>query len=221
MKVLRALSTTVGSKFLVAVTGLLLVGFLIGHLAGNLLILFGGDAFNAYGHALVSNPLVVPAELALLLLLIVHMVKAITHVLRNRAARPEGYAKKAWAGGPSRKSWASTTMALSGIFLLGFLILHIATFKFGPYYQSAEAGVRDLYRLVVEVFRQPLYAGFYVVAMGIIGMHLRHGVSSAFQSLGLMATSAWTSRLLTLGLALSLAIAGGFALIPVWVYLFL
>jgi succinate dehydrogenase / fumarate reductase cytochrome b subunit len=221
MKVLRALSTTVGSKFLVALTGLLLVGFLIAHLAGNLLILVGGDSFNAYGHALITNPLVVPAELALLVLLFVHMGKAIAHVIRARNARPEGYEKKTWAGGPSRKSWASTTMALSGIFLLAFLIVHIATFKFGPYYASADAGVRDLQRLVVEVFTNPLYAVFYVIAMGVVGLHLRHGVSSAFQSLGLMASNVWATRLLRLGLALAVLIAGGFALIPVWVYLFL
>ncbi len=221
MKVLRALSTTVGSKFLVALTGLLLVGFLIGHLAGNLLILLGGDKFNAYGHALITNPLVVPAEIALMALLLVHMGKAIGHVVRGRSARPDGYAKKTWAGGPSRKSWASTTMALSGIFLLVFLVVHIATFKYGPYYASAEAGVRDLQRLVVEVFRNPMYAAAYIVAMGIVGLHLRHGVSSAFQSLGLMTNGVWAARLLNLGLMLAVIIAGGFALIPVWVYLFL
>jgi succinate dehydrogenase / fumarate reductase cytochrome b subunit len=221
MNVLRALSTTVGSKFLVALTGLLLVGFLVAHLAGNLLILLGGEKFNAYGHALINNPLVIPAELGLMGLLLVHMFKALAHVLRGSGARPEGYQKKTWAGGPSRKSWASTTMALSGIFLFAFLIVHIATFKFGPYYASTEAGVRDLQRLVVEVFKNPLYAAGYVVAMGIVGMHLRHGVSSAFQSLGLMSTKAWTTRLLGLGLALAVVIAGGFAFIPVWVYLFL
>lgn len=221
MKVLRALSTTVGSKFLVALTGLLLVGFLIGHLAGNLLILLGGDTFNAYGHALITNPLVVPAELGLMALLLIHMGKAIAHVVRGRSARPDGYTTKAWAGGASRKTWASTTMAISGIVLLAFLVLHIATFKFGPYYESAEAGVRDLQRLVVEIFKNPAYAAFYVVAMGVVGLHLRHGISSAFQSLGWMTTGPWTSRLLGLGLALSLIIAGGFALIPVWVYLFL
>lgn len=221
MKVLRALSTTVGSKFLVALTGLFLVGFLIAHLAGNLLILLGGDKFNAYGHALISNPLVIPAELGLIALLLLHMFKAIAHVIRGRSARPEAYTKKTWAGGSSRKSVASTTMALSGIFLLVFLIVHIATFKFGPYYASAEAGVRDLQRLVIEVFKNPLYAAGYVVAMGIIGMHLRHGISSAFQSLGWMTGGAWTTRLLAVGLTLAVVIAGGFAMIPVWVYLFL
>lgn len=221
MNVLRAFSTSVGSKFLVALTGLSLVGFLIGHLAGNLLILLGPAKFNAYGHALITNPLVVPAELGLIGLLVLHVVKAIGHVIRGKSARPEPYQKKVWAGGASRKSWGSTTMAVSGVILLVFLVGHIATFKFGPYYESAEAGVRDLHRLVVEIFKQPAYAAFYVIAMGIIGMHLRHGISSAFQSLGFMTTKTWTDRLLTLGLVLTVIIAGGFALIPVWVFLFL
>lgn len=220
MKALKALRSTVGSKFLVALTGLALVGFLVGHLAGNLLILLGPESFNAYGHALISNPLVIPAEIGLIALLLLHVVKALWHVAGGRAARPQPYAKKVWAGGPSRKSWGSTTMAVSGVILLFFLITHIVTFKFGPYYPAAEEGVRDLYRLVVEVFKQPGYAAFYVVAMGIIGMHLRHGISSAFQSLGLM-TPGWTSTLLSAGLGLAVILAGGFALIPVWVYLFL
>lgn len=220
MKALKALRSTVGSKFLVALTGLALVGFLVGHLAGNLLILLGPESFNAYGHALISNPLVIPAEIGLIALLLLHVVKALWHVAGGRTARPQPYAKKVWAGGPSRKSWGSTTMAVSGVILLVFLITHIATFKFGPYYPAAEEGVRDLYRLVVEIFKQPGYVAFYVVAMGIIGMHLRHGISSAFQSLGLM-TPGWTSTLLSAGLGLAVILAGGFALIPVWVYLFL
>jgi succinate dehydrogenase / fumarate reductase cytochrome b subunit len=221
MKVLRALGTTVGSKFLVAITGLSLVGFLIAHLAGNLLVLLGGDKFNDYSHALISNPLVIPAELGLIGLLLVHMVKAIRHVLRGQSARPQGYQKKTWAGGPSRKSWASTTMAISGVILLVFLVGHILTFKYGPYYAATEAGVRDLYRLVVEIFKQPGYVVFYVIAMGVVGLHLRHGISSALQSLGLMVSGTWATRLMTLGLALAVLIAGGFALIPVAVYFFL
>jgi len=220
MKALKALSTSVGSKFLVALTGLSLVLFLIGHLAGNLLVLLGPHSFNAYGHALITNPLVIPAELGLIALLLLHMYKALRHVLLGKAARPQPYTMKVWAGGPSRKSLGSTTMALSGIILLIFLVTHIATFKFGPYYPAAEAGVRDLYQLVVEVFKVPGMAAFYVVAMAVIGLHLRHGISSAFQSLGLM-TPGWTSTILSAGLGLAVVLAGGFALIPVWVYFFL
>lgn len=220
MKALKALSTSVGSKFLVALTGLSLVGFLIIHLAGNLLVLLGPDHFNDYSHALISNPLVIPAELGLIALLLLHMFKALRHVVQGKTARPQPYTMKTWAGGPSRKTWASTTMAISGIILLAFLISHIATFKYGPYYTVPETNVRDLSLLVIEVFKSPAWVIFYVVAMGVIGMHLRHGVSSAFQSLGLM-TPGWTSFILSAGLGLAVVLAGGFALIPVWVYFFL
>lgn len=220
MKALKALSTSVGSKFLVALTGLSLVGFLIVHLAGNLLILWGPEHFNEYAHALISNPLVVPAELGLIALLVLHVFKALRHVAAGRSARPHRYTKKTWAGGPSRKSWASTTMAISGFMLLFFLVSHIATFKYGPYYTVTETNVRDLYLLVIEVFKSPGMVIFYVVSMAVIGMHLRHGISSAFQSLGLMSPG-WTRVILSAGLGLAVAIAGGFALIPVWVYFFL
>ena len=220
MKALKALRTSVGSKFLVALTGLSLVGFLTAHLAGNLLILAGPEGFNHYGHALISNPLVIPAEFGLIGLLLLHIFKALQHFLLGWTARPNPYTKKVWAGGPSRKSWGSTTMAVSGIILLIFLVSHIAMLKFGAYYPAEEAGVRDLYRLVVEVFQSPVIVLFYVVAMVIIGLHLRHGISSAFQSLGLM-TPGWTTAVLSTGLVLAGILAGGFALIPVWVYLFL
>lgn len=220
LKAWRALSTSVGSKFLVALTGLSLVGFLILHLAGNLLILAGPDKFNAYSHALISNPLVIPAELGLIALLLIHVVKAVQHVVRGRMARPETYNKQVWAGGPSRKSLGSATMFVSGILLLLFLVIHIATLKFGTYYPSgigAELHVRDLYRLVIEVFQSPGVVVFYVVSMVVVGLHLRHGISSAFQSLGLMSPG-WTTTILSSGLWLAIILAAGFALIPVWVY---
>lgn len=224
MKALKALNTTTGSKFLVALTGLSLVGFLIAHLAGNLLILLGPDKFNHYSHALISNPLVVPAELGLIALLLLHIGKALQHVMRARTARPVSYTKQVWAGGPSRKSLGSTTMTVSGLVLLAFLITHLATMKFGPFYPASdpdgEPGMRDLYRLVVEVFQSPGLVIFYVVSMVVVGLHLRHGISSAFQSLGLM-TPGWTPTILSIGLALAVILAAGFALLPVWVYVFL
>ena len=224
MKAMKALSTSVGSKFLVALTGLSLVGFLILHLAGNLLILLGPEKFNNYSHALISNPLVIPAELGLVGLLLLHVFKALQHVVRGRTARPQPYTKHVWAGGPSRKSFGSATMVISGIIVLVFLITHLATLKFGPHYPSAGTGaeveVRDLYRLVAEVFQSPGLVVFYVISMVVIGLHLRHGISSAFQSLGAM-TSGWTPAVLSSGLWLAVILAAGFALLPVWVYVFL
>lgn len=220
MKVLQSLSTSTGSKILVALTGLAMVGFLVGHLAGNLLALIGPDVYNEYAHALISNPLLIPAEIGLVAILLLHMGTAISVVVRGRQARPERYAVKKWAGGPSRKSVSSTSMIVTGVIILVFLILHLRTFKYGRYYADPETGFRDLYTLLVEVFQSPGYVIFYVVCMVLVGMHLRHGISSSFQSLGLVPRS-WTGRILRAGASLALVVGAGFALIPVYIYFFL
>ena len=176
MRVLRALDSTVGTKILLGLTGLALVGFLVFHLAGNLLVFFGPSAYNEHAHALISNPLVIPAEIGLAAIFLLHAIKAVLNFIRNRAARPRGYAGgKKWAGGPSRKTVSSTTMIVTGVVTFGFVLLHLKTFKYGPYYDSPEPGVRDLYRLMVEVFDSPGYVVFYVICMVLVGMLLaRH-----------------------------------------------
>jgi succinate dehydrogenase / fumarate reductase cytochrome b subunit len=220
MKVLQSLSTSTGSKILVALTGLAMVGFLAGHLAGNLLALLGPGIYNEYSDALISNPLLIPVEIGLIAILVMHMGTAVSVVLRGRQARPEKYAVKKWAGGPSRKSVSSTSMIVTGAIILVFLLLHLRTFKFGPWYTEADTGYRDLYTLLVEVFQSPGYVLFYVVCMVLVGMHLRHGISSSFQSLGLMPKS-WAGRILRAGAALAVIVGTGFALIPVYIYFFL
>jgi len=213
------LSSTVGSKLLVGVTGIALFGFLILHLAGNLLIFTGAGTFNAYSHRLLSNPLLVPAELSLLALFVLHAFKATRLVVLSRRARPDRYASRRWAGGSSRKTLASSTMIASGLFLLLFVPLHLKTFKYGPHYASGVAGVRDLNRLVMEVYSQPAYVAFYMVSMVVVGFHLWHGVSSAFQTVG-ADTPRWRRTLRSFGWLAAVVIAGGFMAIPVWVLLF-
>jgi succinate dehydrogenase / fumarate reductase cytochrome b subunit len=204
---------------LVALTGLALFGFLVMHLAGNLLLLVGPETFNAYSEALVSNPLVIPAEIALLVIFLLHAYNAVRVTLSNRAARPTAYAQKSRAGGASRKSTASTTMILTGLVMLVFVVIHVRSFKFGPYYEATLDGavVRDLSRLVVEAFGDPLTAGFYALVMILVGTHVWHGFWSAFQSLGAGDTS-WTRRLQMVGWGLATILAAGFFFIPVWVY---
>lgn len=220
MKVLQSFSTAIGTKILIALTGLALVGFLVLHLAGNLLLFFGPAKFNGYAHTLVTNPLLIPAELGLLLVFLVHLLKAATNYAHNRAARPVKYQKKVWAHGASRKSVGSTTMIVSGTVTLIFIVIHLATFKFGPQYPSTDgSGERDLFRLVVEVFHNPWTVAFYAACMLVIGFHLRHGISSAFQSLGLI-PSAWTRVFLTTGAVLAVLIAGGFFILPFYVFFF-
>lgn len=212
----RLLTSSIGRKLLMGATGLLLIGFLVMHLAGNLLVFVGPAAFNEYSHALVSNHLIYAAELALLVLFVLHLAVGIALTRANSAARPMGYATRRRAGHTSNKSLASTTMILSGLVVLVFVPLHLWTFKFGAWYETAGTPpMRDLYRLVVEVFRDPLHVAWYVVAMVVIGFHLSHGFASGLESLGV----ASRPPLRRFSRIVAVAIAGGFAIIPLVLFI--
>jgi succinate dehydrogenase / fumarate reductase cytochrome b subunit len=215
----RVFSSSVGTKVLLGATGLLLVTYMVLHLVGNVLVFLGRDTFNEYSHMLVSNPLIVPIEIGLLLVLLVHIYKAVTMWIQNKAARPVRYQKKELARHTSRKSLASSTMIASGLIVMVFIVIHVKQFKFGTVYlASGSATVRDLYRTEIEVFRNPLWVGLYVIATLLVGLHMRHGVSSAFQSLGLDHPR-YTRRIVAIGIAVAVAVGGGLALIPIWAYL--
>ena len=210
-------ATSVGTKILIGVTGLALTGYLIIHIAGNLIVFFGPAAFNTYAYTLEGNPLIPVVELGLLLIFLVHVYKTVKMFLNNQSARPVRYAQKKRAGFPSRKSFASSTMIVSGLWLLMFIIIHVRVFRYGTEY-AWPAGGRDLYRLEMETFANPITVGFYVASMIVVGSHLWHGMSSAFQSIG-ADSRAWTPRLLTAGKAIAVLIASGFIVIAVWAYL--
>lgn len=215
MSSLRFFVSGIGRKILMGLSGLLLVGFLVAHLLGNLLLFRGADTFNHYSHQLISNPLIVVAELGLLALFGGHLINGLWLTIKNRRARPVGYAVRRGAGHTSRKSWASATMIVSGLVLLVFVPLHLWTFKYGPHYTSAaDPAVRDLYRLVLEEFTEVGEVIWYEVAMLVIGFHLWHGFGSAFESLGVR----YRVTLQRFGHLLAVVIAGGFALIPLWVF---
>lgn len=216
----RVFSSTVGTKLLIGLTGLALFIYMILHLVGNALFFAGPETFNKYSHALISNPLIVPIEIGLLLIFLLHIYKAITNYFSNSAARPVNYAEKMYAGHTSRKSVASSTMIFSGLLTLLFVMIHVKQFKYGAWYEiaSGSATVRDLARLEIEVFRNPVWVAFYVVCTLVVGLHLRHGIASGFQSIGLDHPT-YTRQLTTWGLLLAILIGGGLALIPVIVYL--
>ena len=215
---LRAFSSSVGTKLLMGLTGLALFAYMVLHLAGNALVFAGPDVFNEYSHTLISNPLIVPIEIGLLLIFLIHVYKAFIMWLDNRAARPVAYLKKTPAGHTSRKSLASSTMILSGLFVLLFVIVHVKQFKFGSWYQAVgSAEIRDLFRTEVEVFQQPLWVGFYVAGTLLVGLHLRHGIASAFQSLGLD-HPVYTRRLTVIGICFAVLIGCGLAAIPIWIF---
>jgi succinate dehydrogenase cytochrome b subunit len=212
----RFLSSSVGTKILVALTGLGFAAFLVTHVAANLLVLVDTHAYNEYSHKLISNPLIYIAEAVLVVLFLTHAFKAVFVTLRNREARGDGYAMKKRAGHTSRKSFASTTMIVTGVWLLLFIVIHLKTFKFGPWYTTPD-GMRDLSRLVHEVYREPLHVVFYVLSMIVVGLHLSHGLSSAFQSMGLEHPR-YNGVIRGTGLAVAIVMGLGFALIPVVIY---
>lgn len=209
------LTTGIGQKMLMALTGLALLGFLVLHLAGNLLIFVGPKSFNDYSHALISNPLIYFAEALLLIWFIAHFVSGIQITLANRAARPTAYAVKQGAGHNSHKNLASSTMIISGLVLLVFVPLHLITFKFGAHYDSpTDPGVRDLHRLVLEIFSKPGYVAFYFVTLTVIGFHLWWGFESALESLGIN----YNVGIRRFGQVLAVLLTVGFVLIPLVVY---
>jgi succinate dehydrogenase / fumarate reductase cytochrome b subunit len=213
----RVFSSSVGTKLLIGVTGLLLFAYLLLHLVGNLMVFAGAETFNHYAHTLVSNPLVVPAEIALAIFFLLHIYKTVTMWTANQRARAIGYEKKQWAGHTSRKSLGSTTMIWTGLVTLAFVVVHLAQMKFGAWYEIGDPPMRDLYRTEVEVFSSPVWVAIYVVCMVLIGFHLRHGIASAFQSVG-ADHPVYTKRIVVLGITLAILIGGGFAVIPLWVY---
>ena len=213
----RLFSSSVGTKLLMGLTGVALFVYMLLHLAGNALILAGQDVFNEYSHALISNPLILPIEVGLLAIFLIHIYKAIKLWTANSAARPVSYGKKALAGHTSRKSLSSTTMIGSGLFILVFVVIHVKQFRFGTWYQVTDSTVRDLYRTEIEVFQNPFWVIVYVVATLLVGLHLRHGFASAFQSLGLD-HPLYTRRLTALSVFFALLIGVGLAIIPIWVY---
>ena len=202
--------SSIGKKQLMALTGLGLYGFLIVHLAGNLLIFAGAESFNGYARTLEENPLLIPAEVVLLVVFLAHIVLAGAVTVENRRARPARYVMKRREGG---KTIASSTMFVSGSLILVFLVLHLIHFKF-----ASREGT-TLYHLVVNTFQRPGYVAWYVVAMVVLGFHLYHGFQSAFRTLGLVHPR-YTPAVVVLSRVLAVVLAAGYILIPIWIYFF-
>jgi succinate dehydrogenase / fumarate reductase cytochrome b subunit len=182
-------SSSVGKKQLMALTGLLLAGFLLGHVSGNIPLLFGNaDAFNQYAHFLESQkPLLYFVEMGLLGVFLVHMYLAFKTRSENKAARVSGYAVEARKG---KKGFMSFTMIPSGIAILAFTIMHVMTFKYGVGGETKMItleGVEmlDLYSRVACFLKDPVFAITYIVAMIALALHLGHAITSALQTLGM------------------------------------
>ena len=202
---------------MVAASGALLLGFLVVHAAGNLLILKGPDALNGYADWLQGHPLLWGFRLGLLGLFTVHILTAVRLARGNRAARPVPYRRIARLGArlPGR------LMVFSGLLLLAFLVFHLLHLTARVVGQSGipvldDAGRIDVYGMLVAGFSQPLIVAVYLGAMGLLGMHLVHAIEGMFQTLGFNHDS-YQTLISVLAPLLTLLIVGSFAAIPLLV----
>jgi len=212
------LTSTIGKKYLMGLAGAVWAGFVLSHMAGNLLMFVSADVYNSYGHALTSGNIIYAIEAILITALIAHIGLAVSLTRQNRAARGGAYA--ASPRGEKKAQFGSKTMGVQGTVILVFIILHLSTFKYGTHYETTVNGVamRDLYRLMVEVFQQPGYVFWYVVCLVLLGVHLSHGVGSVFQSFGLM-NGRYQPVFRKLSIAYAVIVAVGFIAQPIYVYL--
>jgi succinate dehydrogenase / fumarate reductase cytochrome b subunit len=172
-------NSTIGKKWVMAVTGIGLVLFSLGHMAGNLQVFLGATAFNDYAHKLQSlGPLLWMARAGLFVMAVLHIISAYQLTMIARAARPTEYAKRE----SQISTFASRTMRAGGVILALFLIFHIMHFTTGQLHPAFSKG--GAYGNVVLGFRVWWVSLFYIVAMSIFGFHLYHGVWAGFRTLG-------------------------------------
>lgn len=185
--VFKFAQSSMGAKVLMALSGFLLFGFVMVHMLGNLQIYLGPEPYNAYAHFLKSTPeLLWGARLGLLSMAGLHVWMGVRLSLMNRAARPKGYVQKTY----TKATFTSRAMILSGLTVLAFIVYHLAHFTLGltdpTHYDLIDPkGYHDAYSMFVYGFQNVYVSTFYIIAMVLLGLHLEHGVSSMFQTLGL------------------------------------
>lgn len=209
-------TSSIGRKWTVAVTGLILFGFVIGHLIGNLQVFLGPEPLNRYGAFLQGlGELLWAIRIALLFAFVVHIVATVQLRIENRAARPVKYAVTKH----TRATLAARWMLLSGITVLCFVVFHLMHFTVQNVDKSFldlhdAQGRHDIYRMMILGFTNKTASAFYLVGVGLLAVHLNHGFQSLFQTLGLSSAklaSCWSKT----GQTLSWLIFLGYASIPV------
>ena len=240
ISVRQYLQSSLGRKWLMAITGLVLVLFVMGHMLGNLLIFLGPEAINAYAYKLhsIPDPIMTLIRLSLLLAVGVHIWMAVLLTLENKKAKPAGFKSKV------KSTYASRTMRMSGVILLSFIIFHIlhytvrivpsmeyndavvfseiaGTSNYVPLYKDAHPVIKygepvqtfNVYDMLIHGFKNPYVSFFYLLSVGLLCLHLAHGISSLFQTFGLRNT-VWRVRLDRIALIYGLVVFLGFASIP-------
>lgn len=212
-------------KYLMALTGVVLVGFVFVHMAGNLQVLIGQEAINAYAHALqnLPGPILWGSRLFLLICVIVHALTAYQLIKENRAARPHSNEVEV----TKRAGWSSLRMGLTGSLMFAFIVFHLLHFTIRsifPEYNDLKTTVgspdgseiHDVYSMILAGFRVDAISIFYIFCMFLLCRHLAHGVSSMFQTIGLRSDS-WRTKLDLAASAYGWIIFVGFSIIPVLV----
>jgi len=223
------MSSSIGKKLFMSITGLFLIVFLLVHLTANLALLFGPDAFNVVSHFMGTNPLIQVMQPALALGFVLHIAYASILTLQNQKARPEGYAR---VENGHQSSFASRNMYILGSVVFSFLVIHIINFFWkikvtgSPLLNEVEVDgvmMENAYGLVAGLFTDPqlglVYSLLYVIGALGLGFHLTHGFWSAFQTIG-FSNKLWRTRLTFVSYIYAIIIAGGFSIIPIFLMLF-
>lgn len=219
-KLIQFYNSQVGKKIITGSTGLGLSLFILFHMAGNLALLISSKKYNQIAHFIDSLGLILYIiEFTLLGLAVFHVIVGISIRINSLHARPIGYSQLKSAGKPSKQSISSRSMLITGSVLLGFLVWHLVTFKFGSYYSTIVDGVemRDLSSLVIEKFKNPIYAFGYAGVVIMLAFHLRHGIWSAWQSIGVL-NSKTSPAVYAIALVFAILMAIGFVILPLLIY---
>ena len=221
---IKTLTSSVGQKILMSLTGFFLISFLMVHLTGNLMLFKndGGAAFNAYAHFMSTAEIIRVAEIILVLGFLLHIFTAWLLTRQNQQTRPQHYA---YSRPETNSTWASRNMGIAGSIVLIFLVIHLYNFWFQYKFQAdiplaPGTDYKDMYWLVQKVFLEEWwFSMLYIVAMVFLGFHLAHGFESAFQTLGLHHKK-YTPFIKKLGVLFAIAVPAGFISMPIYFLVF-
>ena len=206
----KFLISTVGRKFIIGLTGIFLAVFILVHMAGNLLLFAGPKSYNMYSHLIISNPFIFLIEIILAGIFIIHIFWSLILAVSNKQ-------KKSYSKDPHTET-IHKTLFIQGVIIFIFVVLHLSTFKYGAYYTASynNVEVRDLFRLVMEVFQKPLYVVWYLFCLIILSFHLGRGLQASLKSLGIYHDQ-WIQPLST---GYSIIVTLGFIAQPLYFFFF-
>jgi len=221
------LTSSIGQKVIMSLTGIFMILFLVVHLIGNLQLMYDdqGEAFNTYAYFMTHNPLIKTISYGLYAFILLHTIQGLALWAKNRAARGQRYAVKVTRA-TTTTPWMAKSMAALGTIIFVFIVIHMYQFWFVMHwgdlqmvrYDGYTHDVKDLYALVADTYRDLPFVIFYVVSMAVVAFHLWHGFQSSFRTLGL-SHDKYVPLVQFLGRAYAIVIPLLFALIPVYMYL--